>query len=244
MHVAGATWSTSMSRSNKIVLITGASKGIGRRVADLLTSDGQTVYCASRSGQGGLNIQMDVTCEDSVRSAFEYVFNKHGRIDVLINNAGIASSTPIETCEFSEWDRIIRTNLSGAFLCSREAIRYFLRQDGGCIVNVSSIAGRLYSLTASEAYTCSKYGLIGLTRQLANRYGKHGIRVNAVCPSQTLTEMLVNGTSEMQRQQLSESNPLGRLADPMEVAEAIRFLTSDKCAYLNGAVIDINGGIV
>ena len=118
-----------------------------------------------------------------------------------------------------------------------------LKTGSGNIVNISSIAGKQFSPTASEAYTCSKYGIIGLTRQLAHRYAKFGIRVNAVCPSQTLTDMLINGTSEKERSQLSKLNPMRRLASQDEVAEVVKFLVSDKCKFMNGACVDVNGGI-
>ena len=233
-----------MSDPVKVALVTGGLTGIGATISKFLTQDGYLVYSGSRSGTSKMNIYMDVRDEDSVRCAFDNIINENGRFDVLVNNAGIASQTPIEQCELSEWEAIISTNLTGAFLCSREAIRHFLQYGSGNIVNISSIAGKHYSLTANEAYTCSKYGMIGLTRQLAYRYGNRGIRVNAVCPSQTLTEMLERGTSEEQRNKLSRRNPMERLAEQDEVAEVVRFLISKKCEFMNGACVDVNGGIL
>lgn len=233
-----------MSESKKVALVTGGSKGIGKSICNLLSQQGFVVYSGSRNGNGNLDTFLDICDEKSVANIFKKILKEQGRLDVLVNNAGIASRSPIESCEISEWDSVIKTNLTGAFLCSREAIRIFLRHRYGCIVNVCSIAGKLYSSTASEAYTCSKYGMVGLTRQLAHRYASKGIRVNAVCPSQTLTEMLFDGTTENERSRLSSLNPMGRLANENEVAEVVKFLISEKCEYVNGACFDINGGLL
>lgn len=225
-----------------MAVVTGASSGIGAATVAVLESAGFLALGAARTKRGRCDFLMDVSDEESVRSTFALVISRYGRFDLLVNNAGCVSQSPMEDCSLDEWNQVLSTNLTGAFLCSKHAVRHFLQASGGVIVNVSSIAGRSCSPTASEAYTCSKYGIIGLTKQLAARYGGRNIRVNCVCPSQTLTPLLTNALSEEKIADLGRQNPMSRLAHPEEVAEAISFLASDKAAYINGAILDVNGG--
>jgi NAD(P)-dependent dehydrogenase (short-subunit alcohol dehydrogenase family) len=228
------------SNIKKVALVTGGSSGIGLAVVERFIELGMTAVSASRSGSAG--IQMDVADEESVVKGLKRILSDYGRFDVLVNCAGIVSQSQIIDCTTVEWDTILDVNLKGAFLCSKHAIRYFLQSGEGAIVNVASIAGRNCSPTASEAYTCSKYGIIGLTKQLAVRYAGKKIRVNCVCPSQTLTPMLLDSLSEEKIAFLAAQNPTGRLAKPNEVAEAIVFLAGSKASYINGAILDVNGG--
>lgn len=226
---------------NPVALITGGTKGIGAAIVTSMQAAGFTALSASRTGNP--DIPLDIADEASVEAAFAHILAEHGRFDVLINNAGVVSQSPITECSVDEWDHVMDINLRGAFLCSKFAIKHYLTSGGGVIVNVGSVAGRSYSLTASEAYTCSKYGMMGLTKQLAVRWGKQGIRVNAVCPSQTLTPMLKDNLSAEKIAEISAKNPLGRLAEPEEIAAAVTFMASPQASYLNGAVLDANGGM-
>ncbi len=185
---------------------------------------------------------MDIRDEASVARGFAQVVQENGRLDLLVNNASIVSQSRIEDCPLQEWCDVIETNLTGTFLCCREAVRHFLRAGSGSIICISSIAGRGSSLTASEAYTCSKHAVIGLTKQLARRYASSKIRVNCVAPSQTLTAMLRGSLPPDRLSQIASANPMGRLAEPSEVAAAVAFLASPEASYINAAVIDVNGG--
>lgn len=231
-----------MSGPERTALVTGAGQGIGLSIREVLERDGWTVIGASRHPSVPGDLVMDIRDEASVADGFRHVLSTRGRIDLLVNNASIVSQSRIEECSLREWNDVIETNLTGAFLCCREAIRAFLASGGGAIISLSSIAGRSHSLTASEAYTCSKHAIIGLTKQLARRYATFGIRANCVAPSQTLTPMLRNSLSPERLGQIAAANPTGRLANPGDIAAAVAFLASPGASYVNGAVIDVNGG--
>jgi 3-oxoacyl-[acyl-carrier protein] reductase len=211
--------------------------------AGLFREQGMTTIGISRNMENtDITRSCDVRDEDSVVQTFSAVVEEHGRIDVLVNCAGIVSTTaPLEQ-SVDEWESILRTNLIGTYLCCKSAILHMRPCRYGKIINVASIAGRSYSQTASLAYTCSKYGVIGLTRQLAATYGRDGITVNCVAPSQIMSETLTENVPKDWIAALAASNPVGRLAEVGEVAQTICFLAGDGAAYINGAVIDINGG--
>ena len=223
--------------SQRVAVITGASRGIGKAAARALRRRGfATVELSSKS--------CDVRSEAAVKKAFASALKRHKRIDVLINCAGIVTFSSGLKVSKKEWDNVMATNLIGAYNCSKNALPIMARQKFGRIINVSSIAGRLYSRGASLAYTCSKYAVIGLTRQLAAEFGGQGVTVNCVAPSQTKTDMILGNFKPAEIKRMAKSNPLGRLAEPEEVANVIAFLAGDESSYVNGAVIDINGGLL
>lgn len=227
----------------RVAVVTGASRGIGAATARLLRSEGfKTVGLSRGIRPGPWSRRCDVAEEASVVDVFRGIVTEYGRIDVLVNCAGAASTAgPLELGS-ADWELLFRTNVLGTYLACREAIPSMRRLRYGRIVNLASIAARSYSRTASVAYTSSKYAVVGLTRHLAAAFGRDGVRVNCVCPSQTRTEMLERALSPRRRRALEASSPLGRLAEPEEIARAILFLASDGASYVNGAAIDVNGG--
>ena len=234
------------SETQRIAIVTGASQGIGKAANAMLSRDGFLTVGLSR----GLNNspstrRCDVREEDSVAEVFGEVADTLGRIDVLVNCAGIAAKRgdPLDVSR-DEWQTMFETNLLGTYHCSKYAIRQMQKSRYGRIINLASVAARSYSKTASLAYTCSKYGVVGLTRQLAAVFGKDGITVNCVAPSQTLTDLLLPNVTPETLDQLKKSNPLERLANPNEVAETICFLASEGASYINGSVVDVNGGLI
>ena len=165
-------------------------------------------------------------------------------MDALVNCAGIATTTPPLEITVTEWLEIFKTNFVWTYLCCQYVLPSMCERRFGKIINISSVAGRLYSESASLAYTASKYAVIGLTKQLAAQFGAHHLNINCVCPSQTKTEMLVAHVSQEKQEALVAKNPMQRLAEPKEIAEVIAFLASEKASYVNGGVIDVNGGLL
>jgi NAD(P)-dependent dehydrogenase (short-subunit alcohol dehydrogenase family) len=239
-----------------VAIVTGAGQGIGRAVAERLGAEGAAVVVADlnsdtadtvvesieAAGGQAIVIRVDVTNPaDTERLAAE-TERQFGRIDVLVNNAGILRSTRAHDVSAEEWHLVLDANLTGAFLCAR-AVYPALRASGhGRIVNVASMAGRATSTLGGVHYTTAKAGVLGLTRHLAREWATDGITVNAISPGIVDTPM-VRGSSDPSRMaQVLASIPLGRLAEPAEIAALIAFLASDEAAYITGANVDIHGG--
>jgi NAD(P)-dependent dehydrogenase (short-subunit alcohol dehydrogenase family) len=216
--------------TNKIAVVVGSSKGIGLGVADKFEELGAKVIRVSRT-EG-----VDISNKESIDTFFESL----NHIDFLINVAGINFTKKIEDIEIDEWDSVLDTNLRSFYYIIKKSIP--LMKNGGRIVNVSSIAGRNKSIVSGVHYTSSKAGIIGLTRQLAHELGPRGIHVNCTCPSQTLTPMLEQSMTNEQQEKLCENIPLRRLGSVDDQVGPIVFLCSELSNYLNGCIIDVNGG--
>lgn len=240
----------------KVALVTGASRGLGRACAIALGADGWAVAVGYRSGEAeadetlsaveaeggkGITVHLDVTDEDSVATAFQRASAELGPVTGLVNNAGWMRDGLVLRYPTEAFDRTLDTNIRGAFLCSRAALRHMLRAQWGRIVNMSSAAG-LRGNPGQAAYTASKHALIGLTRSLAREVGSKGITVNAVCPGYVDT-LMTEKTPVEARRKMIEATPAGRPGTPAEVAAVVRFLLSDDASYVNGAVVAIDGGL-
>jgi len=225
----------------KAALVFGGSKGIGKEVCRQFSSAGAMVYNASRT-PSNLEFVKDLECDISNIQDIIKVFSGFDDMDFVINVAGTNLCDTIENISVPEWDRVMDVNLKSFFVICRESVRLMKKQNYGRIVNVSSIAGRNKSIVSGVHYTSSKYGIIGLTKQLANEVSKHNILVNCVCPSQTMTEMLSESMSEEAIAELEAKIPIRRIATTTEQAMPILFLCSSGASYITGTALDINGG--
>lgn len=234
----------------KVAVITGGARGIGLAAAVRLSDDGWTPVLVDRDGpelekaasglKGSIPVEADVSAPEAVDDMAAKALQAAGRVDALVNNAGVGMFGPIEECSFSEWRRIMATNLDGPFLCS-QALLPALRETGGSIVNIASISG-VKASTLRVAYGTSKAGLMHLTRQQAVELGEYGIRVNCVCPGPVDT-VLARGvhTAEI-RAAYHDAIPLNRYGLPEEIADLIAFLVSDRASYITGQIIGADGG--
>lgn len=227
--------------SNKIVLVFGGSKGIGREVCKQFVLSGAKVYSISRT-PSSIDGATHIKCDISVSSEIIEVFSKFKKIDFVINVAGTNLCQPIKNISEQEWDRVLDINLKSFYIICKEAVEKMKKVNFGRIVNVSSIAGRSKSIVSGVHYTSSKYGIIGLTKQLSSEVSQYNILVNCTCPSQTMTEMLSESMTPEQLVELESKIPVRRIASVEEQAKPILFLCSDAASYISGAAIDINGG--
>src|SRR5512136_1525611 len=245
--------------SDRVVLITGAGRGIGKALALAFAQAGarvavndinpesctQTADEIIASGGQALACQADVANKLAVQSMLIDIEDRWGRVDILINNAGVEPHKPIVQLDEWDWNRTIDVNLKGAFLCAQSVGRMMQQQGGGVIVNIASIAGRAAGLRDRSAYVASKAGLIGLTKECAREFAAYHIRVNAVCPGVIITEMTAHlRQNEAQMQRWLEDIPLGRLGDPEDVTGLVLFLCSDAARYITGQAINVDGGKV
>jgi 3-oxoacyl-[acyl-carrier protein] reductase len=218
-----------------VALVTGGTRGIGASIAERLKADGYRVATLGRSGG---DVQADVADPAAVQAAFDEVRERFGPVLILVNNAGVTADGLAIRMPDDDWARVIDTNLTGAFNCTKRGLEDMLKARWGRIVNVSSIAGERAN-SGQANYAASKAGLLGFTRVIAKEMGKRNITSNAVTPGFIDTEM----TAELPAKELAAAIPAGRVGQPDEVASAVSFLVSDDAAYINGATLAVDGGL-
>jgi len=236
-----------------VAVVTGAAQGIGARIAEVLAAEGYALALIDRqecAAGGAVGVVGDVTSEDDVNALAATVRERFGRVDVVVNNAGIACISPAEQTPLDLWRQVIDVNLTGPFVVSQVFGRMMLAADPdpvagrGAIVNIASVAG-LKGVADRSAYNASKHGLVGLTRTLAVEWGGRGIRVNAVCPGWVKTPMddASQGEGAYGDTDITEHVPLGRFATPDDVAQAVAFLADPaRSAFVNGVTLSVDGG--
>jgi 3-oxoacyl-[acyl-carrier protein] reductase len=244
-----------MSLNGKIALVTGAAQGIGRDIALGLAKDGADVAICDVNleaaqktagdieamGRKSLALKANVAASADVIAMIDQTVEKFGRIDVLVNNAGITRDGLILRMKDEDWDLVLSINLKGAFLCTKTALKHMTKQRSGTIINIASIVGAMGNAGQAN-YVASKAGLIGLTKTIAREYANRNVTANAVAPGFIDTAM-TQALSEQVRADLAKQIPLGRLGSSEDVANAVRFLASPAAAYITGQVIHVNGGM-
>lgn len=241
---------------NKVALVTGASRGIGREIALTLAGYGAAVivnYNGSKeradevvemitaAGGRAVAVQADVASAEGVSGLFDEALQSFGRVDILVNNAGITKDNLILKMSEEEYDAVMDTNLKGAFLCMKQAAKLMLKQKGGRIINISSISG-IIGNAGQANYCAAKAGMIGMTKALARELGSRGITVNAVAPGFIETEMTDKLPEQIKAGMLAQI-PLKRAGAVKDIAEAVAFLASERASYITGQTLQVNGGM-
>jgi 3-oxoacyl-[acyl-carrier protein] reductase len=238
----------------RVSLVTGASRGIGRAIARALAAEGAVVFAAARdearladvvrecaeAGGKATALALDVADRASVDAVLAKILEAHGRLDHLVNNAGITRDNLLLRMKKEEWDQVIATNLTGTYLCTQAVLKPMLKQRSGRIVNVTSVVG-LTGNAGQANYAASKAGIIGFTKAVAREVASRSITVNAVAPGFIDTDMTAALTDKA-KESLTASIPLGRVGRPEDIAEAVAFLVSDAAAYITGQVLGVDGG--
>ena len=248
--------------TKRIVVVTGGSRGIGRSICRYMAGSGTQIYfnyfnpkspeveaemaaetekVVAEAGGSASSTSVDVVSETDVNAFFEKIMEEAGRIDVLVNNAGITRDGLLVRMKTADWDAVLDTNLKGSFLCTRVAGKIMMKQRYGRIINIASVVGATGNAGQAN-YSASKAGVIGFTKTVAKELASRGITVNAVAPGSIETDMTAV-LPEKARAAMMQQIPMGHIGQPEDVAAAVEFLASDGAAYISGHVIHVNGGM-
>jgi len=245
-----------MRLKDKVAIITGGARGIGKKISQTFLKEGASVYIFDVNQEEGARtagelqpayddkvnfFKVDITDEKSVEQSIEKIIEAEGRIDILVNNAGITRDNLILRMSLEDWKKVIDINLTGAFICSKHTVRYMVKNRSGKIINISSIVG-IHGNAGQSNYSSSKAGIIGLTKTLARELAGRNILVNAIAPGYIETEM-TEKLSDRIKEKLMEQIPTGRLGSVDDVAKTALFLASNDSNYITGTVINLDGGM-
>lgn len=244
-----------MSLAGKTAIVTGAAQGIGRAIAEALAHAGadvavadldpvrsqDTVMAITKMGRRALNIKVNVANWDDAKAMVDQVVKEWGKVDILVNNAGITRDGLLLRMKEEDWNLVLQVNLNGTFHCTKAALQPMSKQRSGRIVNIASIVGAIGNAGQAN-YAASKAAVIGFTKSVAREYASRAVTVNAVAPGFIDTAMTQQLSADV-KETLSKQIPLGRLGQPSDVAEAVKFLASDEAGYITGHVLHVNGGM-
>lgn len=240
--------------SNKVAVITGGAKGIGKETAKKFLQEGASVVICDYDETAGLAaieelgkehasfFKVDVTNTAQIQEMVKFTIDTYGKIDILINNAGITSDGFLTKMDDAAWERVVSVNLTGVYKCTKAVVPVMLEQKSGVILNASSVVG-LYGNIGQSNYVATKAGVIGLTKGWAKEFGPKGIRVNAVAPGFVETDMVADVPTKI-LDLMKEKTPLKKLGKPIDIASAYLFLASDDANYISGAILSVDGGLV
>ena len=245
-----------MRLENKVAIVTGAAKGIGKKTAEVFAREGAKVVVADYDVENGKAttkeisnvygrtqfIEVDVSQTDSAKNLIEKTVERHGKLDILVNNAGITADGFLTKMDEKQWDRVIDINLKGVFNCGKFAAQQMVEQGNGVILNASSVVG-LYGNVGQTNYAATKFGVIGLTKTWAKELAPKGVRVNAVAPGYTNTSMM-DSVPQKLLDKFKDKTPLKRLGEVEDIANAYLYLASDEASYVNGEILSVDGGLV
>lgn len=246
-----------MHLTGKTAIVTGGSRGIGRAIALCLAEEGakvaviyagntaaaeETLQAITEKGGQVISIQCDVANEDAVNAMVKQVKEQFGSVDILVNNAGITRDGLLMRMKTADWQAVLDTNLTGTFFCTKAVTKIMMKQRSGAIVNLTSVVG-LTGNAGQANYAAAKSGIIGFTKSVAKELASRGIRANAVAPGCIDTDMTAV-LSDAVKEEMIKTIPLGRVAQPEEVAKAVLFLVSDCASYITGQVLNVDGGMV
>src|SRR5574341_1620271 len=245
-----------MSLAGKTAIVTGAAQGIGRAIAEALAHAGadvvvadldpgrsqETVTAITQSGRKALNVKVNVADWNDAKGMVDHVLKEWGKIDILVNNAGITRDGLLVRMKEEDWNLVLQVNLNGTFHCTKAVLQPMTKQRYGRIVNIASIVGAMGNAGQAN-YAASKAAVIGFTKTVAREYASRQVTVNAVAPGFIDTAM-TQGLPADVKETLQKQIPLGRLGQPSDVAEAVRFLVSDEAGYITGQVLHVNGGML
>jgi 3-oxoacyl-[acyl-carrier protein] reductase len=244
-----------MSLAGKTAIVTGAAQGIGRAIAEALARAGadvavadldpgrsqDTVTAITKMGRRALNIKVNVAEWNDAKAMVDQVVKEWGKVDILVNNAGITRDGLLLRMKEEDWNLVLQVNLNGTFNCTKAALQPMSKQRSGRIVNIASIVGAIGNAGQAN-YAASKAAVIGFTKTVAREYASRAVTVNAVAPGFIDTAMTQQLSADV-KETLSKQIPLGRLGQPSDVAEAVKFLASDEAGYITGHVLHVNGGM-
>lgn len=247
-----------MEFAGQIAIVTGSARGFGRAICRRLAQGGarvvvadvnlpgaeETVALIKKEGGEALAVRTDVASAESVQAMVKAALTRYGdRLDILVNNAAIWTNVPTEELSEPDWDRMVDVNMKGVFLCCKAVIPIMKKQRRGHIVNVASIATRTGGTFAGIHYVASKGGVLAMTKKLAKELGQYGVVVNGVNPGSSKTEMMQGWPQEI-LDGIIKNTPLGRMAEPDDIADTVAFLASDAARFVHGETVDVNGGLV
>ena len=240
----------------KVAVVTGAARGIGRAIAERLAGEGadvvvcdlqaewlaDTVVAVQGLGRKALPLAVDVGNGDAVNACMTEVVKVFGKVDIMVNNAGITKDTLLVRMSDDDWDAVLRVNLKGTFLFTRAVAKYMMKQRSGAIINIASVIG-LIGNAGQCNYAASKAGVIALTKSTAKELASRGVRVNAIAPG-FISSKMTDALSQEVRDQMMANIPLARFGEPSDIAKAVVFLASDEASYVTGQTLSVNGGMV